>query len=118
MQWFYNTRLYYLFRYYFIRKKSPLSYILWSNILKRDLSYSSGILTPFVPRKDERLRIETGINLGAPKDNKIEFDVYGIDGKHVKTFTAQLTYKDAKRIQEAARDASSALLKLNRNGKL
>ena len=78
--------------------------------------YSSGIITPFVPSKNDLLRIELGLDTGAPKDNKLEFNVYDQNGKFVETFTAQLSYKDAIRIRKAAQKANSKLLELNRKG--
>lgn len=111
--WFDNTTFYAKFRHYFIRRKSPVSYILWSEILRRDLSYCSGILTPFVPRSEDLLRIETSIESGAPRDNKIEFSVYDDDGKYIRSFQAKLTYRDSQRIRKAAEKANYLLLELN-----
>jgi len=77
--------------------------------------YESGILTPFVPHKSDLLRIETNIDTGAPQDNKIEFNVYDKKGNFYESFTAQLSYRDAKRIRSAAQAARKTLKELNTN---
>ncbi len=84
------------FRYYFIRKKSPLSYILWSDILRREMSYDS------LP-SDHNIIIR--ISTGAPKDNYLRINVHDEDGDFIGAASAKISYRDALRISKAASKA-------------
>ncbi|SRR5216117_2208641 len=94
--WFYNTQLYYKFRHYFIRKKSPLSWIFWGEIMRRESSsqgtYSVSIALAGQPD------CAISLNRGAPKDNNIEICVYDSNDKLIDTVYIPLSYKSMGRV--------------------
>lgn len=97
-KWFYNSGFYYFYRFYFIRKKSPLSYIWWSNILKRDIggqgSYQINIASATSP--DGAI----WISYGAPKDNHITITIYDSQNKKIAEVKIKLNYKSMKKLSD------------------
>lgn len=108
--WFYNTTLYYKFRYYFIRKKSPLSWIFWGEIMRRQSSsvgmYQVSIATAGAPD------CAISLSRGAPGENNIEICVYDGDDKHVDTVYIPLSYGAMGRVQDGFHRASAISRKL------
>lgn len=98
-------RFRYLFRYYFIRKKSPLSYIWWCNVLRRDTSseglYALQLADSSTP--DAALCLKTG----APKDNVMEIIVYDGDNTRLETVEVKLSYHSMKKIREGFHKATA-----------
>lgn len=103
--WFYNTAIYYKFRYYFIRKKAPLSWILWGEIMRRESSsvgmYAVSIAVAGQP--------DCGISLsrGAPGDNNIEINIYDGNDKLIDTVLIPLTYRQMGRVMAGFNKAYS-----------
>lgn len=94
------------YRYYFVRKKSPLSYILWSDILNRDIS-SEGMYEVSLAWKDGP-DAAISFSTGAPQDNHIEITVYAEGNKILETVYIQLSYRSMRKIREGFTKAATA----------
>ena len=90
-------------RYYFIRKKSPISYIFWRDILGR-VMMSSGVYNICIA---SRKKPDCGITLdtGAPKENMMSIHVYDKDNKLIDTVDIKLSYRTVRRIYKGFREA-------------
>ena len=91
--YYYNFRAW--FRYYFIRKKSPISYIWWSDILKRDIR-SVGMYQTSIAATTPDCAI--GLSSGAPSDNHMTICIYDSDDKLVDRVEIKLSYKSMRKI--------------------
>lgn len=91
------------FRYYFIRKKAPISYIFWQDILKRKM-ISSGLYNVNIATE---LRPDCGITLetGTPKENKMSIHIFDKDDELIDTVDIKLSYRTVRRIYKGFREA-------------
>lgn len=92
------NNLRYWFRYYFIRKKAPLSWIWWHNILRRD--FDSVGMYPVSIAESGFPDCAISLNRGAPEDNHIEIVVYDASDKIVETIRIPLSYNSMNRVIE------------------
>lgn len=103
--WFYRTPLYYKFRYYFIRKKAPLSWIFWGEIMRRESSsvgmYQISIAAANAPD------CAILLSRGAPGENNIEINIYDGNDKLFETINIPLSYKSMGRVMKGFDRASS-----------
>lgn len=90
------------FRHYFVRRKSPLSYIWWSDILKRDVS-SEGVYNIALATVEPDSAII--LSSGAPRDNYLEICVYDSDNKLRHTVEVKLPYRHIKRVKSGFHQA-------------
>jgi len=83
------------FNYYFVRKKSPLSYILWQDILRREVS-TWGMFSISIAKTPAECALS--ISMGAPKDCFI--GIYNYDDENIlkDTVEIKLPYRYMKRI--------------------
>lgn len=91
------------FRYYFIRKKSPISYIFWRDILKREM-ISSGLYNVNIAteiRPDCAITLETG----TPKENMMSIHIFDKDDELIDTVDIKLSYRSVRRIHKGFREA-------------
>lgn len=96
MSWFYNTTLYYKFRYYFIRKKAPLSWMFWGDIMHRQSSSQGMYAVNVASAGDPDCAIS--LSRGAPGDNNIEICVYDAEDNLIDTVLIPLTYRQMGRV--------------------
>lgn len=94
--WFYNTSLYYKFRYYFIRQKAPLSWIWWGEIMRRESSSIGSYQVSIAAVGEPDATIS--LSMGAPGDNNIEINIYDSEDKLVETVYIPLGYRHMKRV--------------------
>lgn len=97
-----RDRLRYEYRYYFVRRKAPLSSILWQRILRRE--YVSGGMFPMWiawTYCDGGLEV----SYGAPGDNHLTIHIHDPDNTVVGTVVIPLTYRQAKKIDSGLRQA-------------
>lgn len=88
------------FEYYFIRKKAPLSYILYSDILKREMSIQGVYGLELASKSDCAITL----NSGTPKENKISINIY--DGKKlIDTVDIRLSYRSMQKIKKGFNEA-------------
>jgi hypothetical protein len=87
----------YWFRYYFIRKKAPLSYILWCHILRREVVYSGSYAVSIAAANAPDGSIS--LNQGAPGNNSIEIDLYDAYNKRFHTVKIELSYRSMKKVR-------------------
>jgi len=99
------NRLYQWYRYYFVRKKAPLSWIWWHDVLRRN-STSVGMYDISLAALNQP---DAGISLscGAYGDNTIEITVYDGYRKPVEMVTINLSYRDAVRVMDGFERAFS-----------
>jgi hypothetical protein len=115
--WFYRTSLYYKFRYYFIRRKAPLSWIWWGEVMRRESS-SQGMYQVSIAAVGQS---DAAISLsrGAPGDNTIEITIYDGGDTAVETVRINLSYRDMGRVMkgfnEAFRISRKQILKEHRD---
>lgn len=103
-QWFYSSTLYYKFRYYFIRHKAPISYIFWSEILRRE-NISQGnysISLAWIDGPDASIWIER-----KPRDSGMSITVQDSEGNSVDTVWIPLSYRTMGKIFNGFNKASS-----------
>lgn len=84
------------FRYYFIRKKAPLSWIFWGEIMRRK-SESVGMYDVSIAAVGD-----CGISLsrGAPGNNNIEIVVYDREDEIVDIVLIPLGYRKMGRVMK------------------
>ncbi|MBF6496528.1 hypothetical protein OG935_06210 [Nocardia cyriacigeorgica] len=92
------ARLQWEYRYYFVRRKAPLSSILWHRILGRRYTHS-GVFPLSVAWIDPDAALS--ITCGAPGNNHLDIHVYDADRRPVDTVTVALSYRHAHAIDEA-----------------
>ena len=85
------------FRFYFIRQKSPLSYIWWKDILHRDTS-SEGMYGICIATTTPDCAIS--LSSGSPKENVMEICVYDSNNKLLETIKVKLPYRSKLKIKE------------------
>jgi hypothetical protein len=95
---FYTTILAYKFRYYFIRRKAPLSWIFWGEMLRRESS-SSGMYQVSIAAAGQP-DCAISLSRGAPKDNNIEICIYDNSDKLVDTVCIPLSYRSMGRVMD------------------
>lgn len=96
--WFYNTTLYYKFRHYFIRKKSPLSWIFWGEIMRRESSTVG--MYPISIAAVNSPDCAICLNRGAPGENSIEICIYDSTDSPAKSVRIPLSYKSMRRVMK------------------
>ena len=92
------------YRHYFVRKKSPISYIWWSNILRRDCMFSGSYSVAIATVEPD---CAISMQMGAPNDNKLTITVYDGDNQCVASVDIKLSYRSMKRIHKGFNEASA-----------
>lgn len=92
----------YRFSYYFVRKKSPLSYIWWRDILRREIS-SEGMYNVAIATVEPDCAIS--LSSGAPSDNHMEICVYDTNNRLRHRVQIKLSYKSMKKIRAGFNEA-------------
>ena len=108
------SNLYNWYRYYFIRKKSPLSYIWWSDILKRHIG-SEGVYNISIATVEPDCAIS--LSYGSPKDNKLTILVYDSNNKLRHKVDVKLSYRSMMKIKSGFREARKESLNILRGEK-
>lgn len=108
-------RIYQFYRFYFVRKKSPLSYIWWQNILHRHVgfegSYQVSIATVDEPDAD------ISFSYGAPSDNYMSLKLYDNENNLYHKVKIPLSYRSMMKIQAGFNEASREIRKNIRESK-
>ncbi len=84
------------YRYWFVRKRSPLSYIWWCSVLRRAVE-SHGMYRINIASRDEP-DCALQLSCGAPQDNCIVVCIYDEDNTLFDTVKIKLNYRDARRV--------------------
>lgn len=103
--WLYNTSLYYKFRYYFIRKKAPLSWIFWGEVMRRESS-SQGTYQISIAAVGEPDCV-ISLSRGSPGENNIEITIYSSSDKPIETVLIPLSYRSMGRVMRGFNKAFS-----------
>lgn len=93
------------YRYYFVRKKSPLSWIFWGDILRRQLSWQGSYQVSIAAAGEPDCAIS--LSKGAPHDNKVIIAVYDTNEKLVETVEIPLSYRSMVRVIDGFNKASA-----------
>ena len=102
--------MYQWFRHYFIRRKSPLSYIWWSGILHRDISYE-GVYDIAVATA-EQPDCAISLSSGAPSDNYMNICVYDGNNNLSHKVRIKLSYKSMQKIKAGFREARKESMRI------
>lgn len=100
----------YWFRYYFVRKKAPLSWIFWGQMLHRETVSQGMYPINIASASDPDCAID--ISMGAPRDNRISICIYDAKGGLVETIQIPLSYRSMKRVFAGFDKASSVSRKI------
>lgn len=103
--WLYSTSLYYKFRYYFIRKKAPLSWIFWGEIMRRESSSQGNYDVSIAAARAPDCTIS--LSRGAPGENNIEIHVYNSKNEFIETICIPLGYRGMERVMRGFNKASA-----------
>ena len=107
------SRIYDWYRYHFVRKKSPLSYIWWSDILKRNIG-SEGVYNVSIATVQSDCAIS--LSYGAPDKNRFTILVYDAQDRLKHKVEVKLSYRSMMKIKSGFAEARRESLKILKEG--